>query len=80
MNNPIDMIKSLISGGRKPQEIALQMIGNNNNPEMQNLVKMAQNGDYQGVKNFARNMFREQGRDFDKELQDMQNFINNFKK
>ena len=80
MNNPIDMIKSLISGGRKPQEIALQMIGNNNNPVMQNLVKMAQNGDYQGVKNFARNMFREQGRDFDKELQDMQNFINNFKK
>lgn len=80
MNNPIDMIKSLISGGRNPQEIALQMIGNNNNPVMQNLVKMAQNGDYQGVKNFARNMFREQGRDFDKELQDMQNFINNFKK
>lgn len=79
MNNPLDIIKNFMSGGKTPQEIALNMIGNNNNPVMQNLIKMAQNGDYKGVENVARNMFKEQGRDFDNEMKDLQSFISNFK-
>lgn len=77
--NPLDMIKNFMNGGKNPQEIAMQMIGNNNNPVIQNLIKMAQNGDYQGVENVARNMFKEQGRDFDAEMRDLQKFIGNFK-
>lgn len=77
--NPLQMIKLAMSGGKNPQEIVKQMIGNNNNPIIQNLVKMAENGDYQGVENVARNMFKEQGRDFDAEIKDFQNLIGNFK-
>ena len=79
MNNPLQMIRMMMSNTKNPQEIAMNMIGNNNNPVMQNLVKMAQNGDYKGVENVARNMFKEQGRDFDAELKDLQSFIGNFK-
>lgn len=74
--NPLDMIKNFMSGGKNPQEIAMQMIGNNNNPVIQNLIKMAQNGDYQGVEEFARNFYKQQGRDFDKEFSQ---FMNNFR-
>lgn len=77
--NPLDMIKNFMMGGKNPQEIAMNMVGNNNNPLMQNLIKMAQKGDYQGVENVARNMFKEQGRDFDAEMKDLQKFIGNFK-
>ena len=77
--NPLQMIKLAMSGGKNPQEIVKQMIGNNNNPIIQNLVKMAENGDYQGVENVARNIFKEQGRDFDAEIKDFQNLIGNFK-
>lgn len=79
MNNA-NMLKMFMNSGKTPKEIAIQMLGNYNNPVINNLVQMAEKGDYQGVESFARNVFREQGRDFDKELQDMQNFINNFKK
>ncbi len=79
MNNPLQMIKTLMSGGKNPQEIAMNMIGNNNNPVIQNLIKMAQNGDYKGVENVARNMFKEQGRDFDAEMKDLQSVISSFK-
>ena len=79
MNNPLQMIKMFMNGGKNAQEIALNMIGNNNNPVLQNLVKMAQNGDYQGVENVARNMFKEQGRDFDAELKDLQSIVSQFK-
>ena len=79
MNNA-NMLKMFMNSGKTPKDIAIQMLGNYNNPVINNLVKMAENGDYQGVENFARNIFKEQGRDFDKELQEMQNFINNFKK
>jgi hypothetical protein len=42
-----------------------------------NLIGMAKNGDTQGVENFARNLFNERGRDFDKEFAE---FMNNMKR
>ena len=77
--NPLDMIKSFMSGGKNAEEIAMQLIGNSNNPFLNNLVDMAKKGDYKGVENIARNMFKEQGRDFDKEMNDLQGFIQSFK-
>ena len=74
--NLVNMIKLAMSGGKNPQEIAMNMIGNNANPVMQNLINMAKSGDTQGVENFARNMFKEQGRDFDSEINE---FMKNFK-
>lgn len=75
MNNSMKMIKTIMSN-KNPQQVIQNMIGNNTNPMLNNLINMAQNGDTKGVENFARNIFKEKGRDFDKEFSD---FMNNFK-
>lgn len=75
--NPLEILKKF--KGQSPQQIAMQMIGNTNNPMINNLVTMAKNGDKQGVENFARNVLKEQGRDFDKEYSQMQELINKMK-
>ena len=72
--NPIQMLQNFITKGLSPQKIAEQMTGNN--PMMANLIKMANAGDTEGVEKVARNMFKEKGRDFDKEFSE---FMNNFK-
>lgn len=75
MNKMIEMLKGLINSGKSPQEIAMQMLGNNSNPIFNNLVMMAQKGDYKGVENVARNIFKQQGRDLDKELAEIQSLF-----
>lgn len=75
MNNPIDMIK-LMMGKMTPKDIVMKMLGNNSNPMFNNLINMANNGDKKGLENFARNVFKEQGRDFDKEYNEL---MSNFK-
>lgn len=75
MNNSMEMIKTIMSN-KNPQQVIQNMIGNNTNPMLNNLINMAQNGDTKGVENFARNIFKEKGRDFDKEFSE---FMSNFK-
>lgn len=75
MNNPMQLI-NLLKGNTSPKELCLSMLGVNTNPVMKNLVKMAEKGDNQGIESFARNMLKEQGRDFDKEFAE---FTKNFK-
>lgn len=62
--NPIEILRSITN----PKQFVMNNLGINNNPMVGNLIKMAQNGDREGVENFARNMFKEKGRDFDKEF------------
>lgn len=76
MPNPLKLMKAFMRCSNNPQELLKTMTANNHNPLIQNAVKMANKGDTQGVENFARNMFKNQGRDFDKEFED---FMNNFK-
>ena len=64
MNNPIQMLKNLIFN----KQI--------NNPILKEVINKAKNGDNKGVEEFARNLFKEQGRDFDKEFGE---FMKNFK-
>ena len=75
MNSSNPNLKTLLSG-KNPQEVASQLLMNNTNPIFGNLIKMAQNGDTKGVEEFARNVFKEQGRDFDEEFSQ---FMSNFK-
>ena len=75
MNNPMQFI-NVLKGIRNPKQAVLDMTKANNSPVFKNLVQMAEKGDSQGVENFARNMLKEQGRDFDKEFND---FMKNFK-
>ena len=74
-NNPIEMIKLFLGQNKKPEELLQKMV-NDNNPILNNLINMAQSGDSKGVENFARNLYKDQGRDFDKEFSE---FMNNFK-
>lgn len=74
-NNPIEMIKLFLGQNKKPEELLQKMV-NDNNPILNNLINMARSGDSKGVENFARNLYKDQGRDFDKEFSE---FMNNFK-
>ena len=65
MNNPIQIMQ-LLKGIKNPKETVFQLLKGNNNPIMKNIVEMAEKGDKKGVENFARNLFKEQNRDFDK--------------
>lgn len=64
--NPMQILQNFIAKGFTPQKI-VEQIGNNN-PMMTNLINMANSGNADGVEKFARNMFKEKGRDFDKEF------------
>ena len=75
-NNPIEMIKLFMEENKTPQQILQKMISNNSNPVLNNLINMAQTGDSKGVENFARNVCKEKGKDFDKEFSE---FMSNFK-
>ena len=75
MNNPMQMM-NFLKGAKSPKDAVINMIKSNNNPMVKNLVEMAEKGDNEGIEKFARNMFKEQGRDFDSEIKQ---FMNNFK-
>lgn len=66
MNNPMQFI-SILKSIKNPKEVVINMVKSNNNPMIKNLVEMAEKGDTKGVQNFARNLYVQQGRDFDKE-------------
>lgn len=75
MNNTMQII-NMLKGAKTPKEAVISMIKSNNNPMIKNLVEMAEKGNTEGIENFARNIFKEQGRDFDKEFGE---FTKNFK-
>lgn len=62
MNNPLDMFKMI----KNPQEFVMNYAKSNFNPIVDNLIKMAQSNDKKGLENFARNVLKEKGQDFDK--------------
>lgn len=75
MNNPMQFM-NMLRGIKNPKDAVINIIKSNNNPMVKNLVEMAEKGDNEGIEKFARNMFKEQGRDFDFEIKQ---FMNNFK-
>lgn len=75
MNNPMQFM-NMLKGIKSPKDAVISMIKTNNNPMIKNLVEMAEKGNSKGVEEFARNLYAQQGRDFDKEFGE---FMNNFK-
>lgn len=75
MNNPMQFM-NMLRGIKNPKDAVINIIKSNNNPMVKNLVEMAEKGDSKGVETFARNLYAQQGRDFDKEFNE---FMNNFK-
>lgn len=75
MPNPMNFLKGMM-GISSPKDMVMKMMGQTNNPMINNLVNMANNGDTKGIEQFARNYMSEQGKDFDKEFA---NFMDSFK-
>lgn len=76
MNNPLNKIKDYVIQQGNPKELLMNfMQQNNQNPMINNLIQKAKNGNTQEVEQFARNAFKEQGRDFDKEFLQFKNFF-----
>jgi len=73
--NPMQLLGMLKSGN--PQQVATQIIQQNfpNDPMMQNLLKMAQSGNEQGVQQFASQFLGSQGKDLNSEMNALMNAI-----
>lgn len=69
--NPMNIIKQYMMKGFTPQNILSKL--NINNPILNNVMNMAQNGDTKGVENFARNICNQKGIDFDTEFSKFKN-------
>ena len=66
--NPMQILQFIKASGN-PQKFMLNMLQQqSNNPIMANLIQMAQTNNEKGIENFARNLMKEQGLDFDKEF------------
>ena len=74
--NPMQLLSMIRSGG--PRAVAQQLFQNNfsSNSDMQNLMQMANRGDSQGIQRFAQQFFKQQGRDFNSELNSLMQLIN----
>lgn len=75
MNNPMQLM-NMLKGIKSPKDAVINMIKTNNNPMVKNLVEMAEKGQNDKIEEFARNLFKEQNRDFDQEFGE---FMKNFK-
>ena len=75
--NPKQLIRLIKNGN--PKQVALQLIQSNfsNDPLAQNLLAMGQRGDIKGLEEFATQYFNQQGRDFNLEMNNFMNMIQN---
>lgn len=74
MNNPMNLLKMLKSGGN-PQQIAMNILSNNSqgNPIIENALNMANQGNMSGVEQLVRNICKNRGIDADEMLKNVQN-------
>ena len=71
--NPMNIIKQYVRQGLDPKNILTKL--NVNNPILNNVITMAQNGDTKGVENFARNLCKQKGLNFDEEFTKFKNTL-----
>lgn len=69
-SNPMMAILNMIKNGGNPEQIVLSMLQERaaGNPMLETLLQMAQNGDSQGIEQFARNVAKEKGGNFDQQF------------
>lgn len=61
INNPLDLIQLI----KNPKQYVMNMAKQTPNPMLNNLVQMAEKNDMKSLESFARNMFKEQGQNYD---------------
>lgn len=64
---------------KNPEEVVKQLFKDNfsSNPALKELIQMAENGDNNGVQQFAQNYFSGRGIDFDTELSNFMQLMRN---
>lgn len=75
--NPMQLMMMLKNGN--PRAAATQIIQNNypNDPNMQNLLRMGEQGDIQSLQKIAEDILGRQGKNFSAELQNLMSAIQN---
>ena len=68
MNKQVINVVQQIRQGQNPQQLMLNMLQQTNNPISANLFKLAQQGKTKEIEQVARNIMRQQGKDFDTEF------------
>lgn len=70
--NPMQMLQMLMKKGNNPQQMVEQMIQSmgGDNLMLGNLIQMAKNGNKQNIEQFARNICKSKGIDFDTQFED----------
>ena len=73
--NPMEMISLL--KGRNPQELVMSMIKNNNinDPQINELISLAEKGDTNSLTKIATDMFAKQGKNFDTEFSNFMSLL-----
>lgn len=69
--NPMEFMKMI----KNPREFVISYSRRTNNPMFNNLIEMAENNDIQGLENFARNIYKENGRDIDQDFNAFRNIF-----
>ena len=67
--NPLEMLKAI----KNPKEYVMNQLGNINNPILNNMVQLAEQGKTKEVETIARNICQTKGIDFDKDILPMLN-------
>lgn len=75
----MNYILSMLRNGQNPQQIAMQFLQNKQNPMIQNWINLAQQGKTEELENIARNIVKQQGRDFDAEFRAFRQQFEGFK-
>ena len=70
--NPMKFLRGI----KNPQQFVMNMLVQNQNPMGMQLINLAKTGDKTQIENFARNIFKERGMDFDKQFAELMKQIN----
>ena len=70
--NPIDFFRGI----KNPKQFVINMLKQNQNPMAIQLMQMANSGNAKQIEQFARNVCKERGMDFDKSFAEFMKQIN----
>ena len=70
--NPIEFMKGI----KNPQQFVMNMLKQNQDPMAIQLMQMVKNGNTNQIEQFARNICKERGMDFDKSFAEFMKQIN----
>lgn len=78
MIQKLQQMLQMVGGMKNPESAARFLAKKMNNPMVNQLVQMAEQGQNEKVENFVRNVFKEKGINFDEQYSNLKNIQNMF--